>query len=520
MTFRRGEAERAARLAGLVLLSLCAGTNWSAAQRRSGDELLREQYTRRQAEFHTAMEALADDCDAEGYVSDAARIRKLGAPLEGGTLSADQLPENVQPEIPLNIPPFEQEWRSRLRKLQSDYADDLYLMSRRAMREGMPSFAMELVYEVAWHNPDHASARRMLGFARYEDGWTTPYTSSMLRRGYVWHERFGWLPRSHVARYENGERNYNGHWISAEREAAIRSDFRNAWRVRTEHFEIMTDYSLERGVELGTALEDFHRFFVREFAAFFNTPQQMEALFDAGSANTRDTGDRHLIHYYRSRQEFIDRLRPKQPGIEVSNGLYMPADRTAYFYHDPDNLDANMETMFHEVTHQLLGESTRRPVDVGQDANFWIIEGIACYMESFDRTDGRLSVGNPLHGRIHWARVRVLEEDFYIPLRRFTSLGMLQFQRAGDKPTLQKYYSQATGLAHFFMHYDEGRYRDSLIEHLSQIYSPDARIRARIQGMDELTGVSFEDLDGQYRAYLGSLPSLTNVVDPGNADGR
>ena len=81
--------------------------------------------------------------------------------------------------------------------------------------------------------------------------------------------------------------------ISAEREAANRSDFHHAWKIRTEHFEIVTDYSLERGVELGVALEDFHRFFVREFAAFFNTPQQMQALFNAGAANTRDTGDRH-----------------------------------------------------------------------------------------------------------------------------------------------------------------------------------------------------------------------------------
>ena len=507
----RSDVHPAHRVSGFVLLILCALAESVSAQGRSSQELLHEQYAQRRAEFEKAMGELADTCEAKGSVSDAERIRRLSVPLDEQTQNVDDLPTEVQPDIPVNAPPFEQEWRTRLRKLQTDYAQDLYSLSRRAIHAGLPSFAFDLVREVAFQNPDHAMARKMLGFVRYEDGWTTPFQASMQRRGFVWHPKFGWLPRTHVERYENGERYYNGHWISAEREAAIRSDFRNAWEVRTEHFEILTDYSLERGVELGVALEDFHRFFMREFAAFFSTPQQIEALFDAGSANPRETDDRHVIHYYRSREEFISRLKPKQPNIEVSNGLYMPADRTAYFYHDPDKLDTNMETMFHEVTHQLLGESTRRPVDAGLNANFWIIEGIACYMESFDRTDGRLSVGNPLHPRIHWARVRVLEEGFYVPMQKFTSLGMNQFQHAGDVPTLQRYYSQATGLTHFFLQYEEGRYRDALISYLTEIYSPDARVRARIQGLDQLTGVSFSELDQEYKAYLGTLPSLTDV---------
>jgi hypothetical protein len=296
--------------------------------------------------------------------------------------------------------------------------------------------------------------------------------------------------------------------MSATKEATLRADVKNAWEVLTEHFEIHTNHSLERGVELGVALEDFHRFFMREFAGFFNTPQQMQALFDPGSADVRGEGRRHVVWYFRTRDEYIAALASKQPGIEVTNGLYLPGVPAAYFFDDPDNPDGRQETLYHEVTHQLLSESSRSRIEIAQDANFWIIEGIACYMESFHPDAEGPLVGDPLHTRIHWARVRIVDENFFIPLDRFAAMGMREFQFGHDTVTLQKYYSQASGLAHFYLHYEQGLYREALIAHLSQIYSPNARIRARVQGMDALTGVSYDELARQYQDYIRGLPSL------------
>ena len=67
------------------------------------------------------------------------------------------------------------------------------------------------------------------------------------------------------------------------------------------------------------------------------------------------------------------------PNIDISIGVYMDDMRTAYFYADKESDD---RTLYHEATHQLFHES--RPVSpkAGQLANFWIIEGIAMYMES------------------------------------------------------------------------------------------------------------------------------------------
>ena len=65
-------------------------------------------------------------------------------------------------------------------------------------------------------------------------------------------------------------------------------------------------------------------------------------------------------------------------------------------------------------------------------------------------------------------------------------------------------YFDASGMAHFFLHYRDGLYRDALIAHLSQVYSPNARTRDRAQGLDVLTGVSFGELDRQYQDYLAA----------------
>ena len=173
-----------------------------------------------------------------------------------------------------------------------------------------------------------------------------------------------------------------------------------------------------------------------------------------------------------------------------------------------------METLFHEVTHQLLSESQRKIPPVGRDADFWLIEGLACYLESFEvDEEGRVSVGDPAHVRIASARRRRVTENVYFPMAQFTRMGMQEFQHPQDLETLRKYYSQATGMTHFFLHYEDGIYRDALISHLSQIYSPNDRVRANTKSMAELTGVSFAALDRQYLSYMAEMDAVFAGVE-------
>ena len=109
--------------------------------------------------------------------------------------------------------------------------------------------------------------------------WVTPFASQQLRRRFVWHETFGWLPAAHVERYEMGQRYFKRRWVSADREAELRRDFRNAWEVRTDHYLVKTNHSLEEGVALARNLETFYGFLHSSFAGFFSTPDQIEKLF-------------------------------------------------------------------------------------------------------------------------------------------------------------------------------------------------------------------------------------------------
>lgn len=469
---------------------------------------LEQKYQELHTNFESDLEAVAVSCEQNQLDSLAVEVRNLKATAESQS-HLDTLPSHVQPDPPTNLPPEENAVRVRLRKLQTDYALNLYALSRKALKEQHTSLAFQLVSEVLSHNPDHPQARGLLGYKRVGSEWMTPFAIQKKSKKEVWHDEFGWIESKYVPRYENGERYYNGNWITAQREETIRSNFKNAWVVETEHFEVRTNHSQQKGVRLAVAVEAFHRYFMREFAGFFRTPQQLDKLFTSGSSS--NDGSRYEIYYFRKRQEFVDELANKCPLADKINGLYMPKDRIAYFFHNPDiTEDESLGTLYHEVTHQLLSESTLKTTAIGNEHDFWAIEGIACYFESFRvEDDGTVSVGDLSHSRIQAAREQVVTHQEQEPLARFTAMGMLRFQ-AGTTPELQKRYAQATGLAHFFLHYKNGLYRDQFIEYLTNIYTPVDRIRGT-KTLESVIGVSYATLDAQYATYFKEMATTATT---------
>jgi hypothetical protein len=136
-------------------------------------------------------------------------------------------------------------------------------------------------------------------------------------------------------------------------------------------------------------------------------------------------------------------------------------------------------------------------------------------MESFRRDNGEYTVGDPRYIRFAGARMNALDQNYYVPFQEFDAMGMRDFQYA---PMLVKNYTQSAGLAHFFMQYDQGRYRDALVMHLVDLYSANARKRESPRTLDELTGVGHRELDRQYldwlrqcREELREAPSTTSV---------
>ncbi len=466
-------------------------------------EAVRTELQTLQKQHAVRLDALRQEFTDLGLTAQAQQCKELAAPISTALFRMQRLPKERQPEIPPAVQGKERDLCVTLREQQAHYAADLYRLSRKALSAGYPSYAYALVQEVVRQDPDHQSARRILGYKLRNKEWLTPYAADRLDKGFVWDDLYGWLRKQDVARYRAGQRLYGGHWMSADKEAEIRRDFRHAWHVRTEHYQIHTNVSLERGVEIAKSLEQFHDFFMQTFAAFFSTPEQMARLFQTSgpNSNLQIRRDPYDVDYFRTRQEYADRLRQKIPQVDMTNGLYYTRDRIAYFFNDPALKE--QDTLFHEATHQLFYENLKADRMVAMDANFWIIEGIACYMESYHFENGEYSVGDPHHIRIRNARDRCVLDNYYVPLERFAAMGMNEFQHSQE---IRKNYSQAAGLAHFFLHYGGGRYRDALVEHLAEIYRTNGKQRAYVRGLDELTGVPYADLDKQYIEYMHKLP--------------
>jgi hypothetical protein len=157
--------------------------------------------------------------------------------------------------------------------------------------------------------------------------------------------------------------------------------------------------------------------------------------------------------------------------------------------------DYDERTLYHEATHQLFHESRPVAAQVAQKANAWIVEGIAMYMESLHDEDGFHVLGGFDDLRMKAARYRLLNDKFYVPLDEFTGYGFPKLQGDARMATL---YSQAAGLTHFLIHYDNGRYRDALVAYLEAIYN--GRDDART--LSQRTGTGYAELDRQYRQFM------------------
>ncbi len=509
-----GKPGRRARILGLTAMvwAVCVALPSSEPARRLHAaprpaieavriEQIREAHAELYRRYSDVVRDLAEQAQRLGAAELEQRIRaRLIAPFSRAIENAE-FPQTTEAPVPVTRSGAANDLFVRWRATEKRYASDLFILSRRAIRAGLPVYAYRLVQETLFHDPDHSAARRVMGFVRVGDEWLTPFVARMRREGKIWHDRFGWIPEKYVARYEAGERLTSRGWLPAAQEAAWRQDFRNAWVVETEHFRVKTNHSLEQGVHLAKMLEVFYTQFYRVFAGFFLSEQQLEAVF-AGSPAARQRYEPHEVYFFRSRDEYIQRLQARVPQIAISNGLYMSEDRRSYFFFHRDTEIPLETTLFHEATPQSRYECAPRPRPVAEDAHFWVIEGIACYMESFRPQARRFVFGDPQYVRFRAARYRLERENYFLPLAEVDRLGRRAFH---EHPNIRENYSQASGLVHYFMHYDGGRYRDALIAHLTDLYHQDPRRPNRVRGLDELTGVSFTQHDRQYRAYILTL---------------
>ncbi len=443
------------------------------------------------AQYADQLEVLAKQCDTENLPAAAAALRTWLPPRADDHLTLFLPPETIAMRHPASS---EESPLSRIKwqDLRNRQADALLALAKQAVVEQRASLAYELIVEALRENPEHETARKMLGFVKYQGNWHTPFEVRQLRAGKVWDDRYGWLPKAHLPRYEKGERFALGRWMRADEEAQLRSEIKRGWRIETDHYVVTTNHSQEAGVQLATKLEVLHAIWRQVFAPYFINEAEMLKQF--GGKAARPLPRRHEVVYFRSRDEYNEALRSSQPQIEITLGIYFDTTRTAYFFADEEQSPG---TLFHEATHQLFQETRNVAPLVGKQNNFWIVEGIACYLESLTEQDGYYTLGGMNAGRMPAARHRLLTDGFYVPLAELTSLGRETIQR---DQRIAMLYSQAAGLADFLMHAGGGRYRDALLKYLINVYSG----RATPQALADATAQSYQTLDAEYRDFMNA----------------
>jgi hypothetical protein len=453
------------------------------------------------AQYAANLEELAKWCDGNGLAEEARKTRRAIDPHDPYKIYMPMLPEQVGPaKLPASAPANVAEWDKRLSQLRREHATTLYEMARRQVRSRHEGLAFELMLASIQANPDYEPVRRLLGYQKFHDPklgdqWRSLYEVKKLRGGFVWSDQFGWVAKRNIRRYEQGERLCSGRWVSTEDDAQAHRDIKSGWNVETEHYKVQTDHSIEAGVALGVKLERLYRLWSEIFLCFYASEADVQNLFD-GRAKQATTLPRHNIVFLRDREDYLQLLKPSMQGIEISCGVYIPdhpsLPRAAYFYAEKPSDD---RTLFHESTHQLFNESRSVCRDIGGRANFWIVEGIAMFMESLHEEDGYYVLGGPRDVRFNDARVRLLRDKFYVPLAAFAGKSRQQFQHDPQVATL---YSQAAGLTHFLIFGEGGRYRDALVQYLVAVYTG----RDNADTLAQLTGEKFDSLDAKYRTFM------------------
>jgi hypothetical protein len=379
--------------------------------------------------------------------------------------------------------------------------------ARAAVEAKDVSLALQHACRAVALDPNHANARRLLGYQRVGDQWAGKYAQHMLKSGHVWSREHGWIKKDHAAKYDEGLRPWGQKWITVAEDAERHDDIEHGWTVRTDHFQVITNVDRAAAADLAIRLESYYQLWRQLFGEFALTPAELQARLDGKETDGFLRRPMKVV-YHRNRDEYNEALVRRQPQIGMTLGIYFDAQRESHFFAGDDQ---DPGTIAHEAVHQFFYESAPKPTrHLAATANAWAVEGVACYFETLKEqpTDAGMAytVGTPDAGRVQAARHRRIVDNFYVPLAELDALGVLDLQQ---RPDIAPLYSQSAGLASFFIDGRDGEYRRPFRELLRLIYAG----KDQPGSLPELAGQNAGELDRQYQQFMESLP-VTAVLAP------
>jgi Protein of unknown function (DUF1570) len=482
--------------------------------------------------------ALAQRLDQQGETEAARQVRQRlpRAVAPDGATRIVPLPEVVAPASDSASPAGA--WQANLKEIQSRAAADLFGLAQRAAKSEPPRYGLssQCLRAVIERQPDHREARRLLGYVPYQGGWAKPFAvDNLQKKGNVNHPIFGWVPADWVPHLDKGElpapttrRQEKARWLSAEAADRLRAEWNPPWRISTEHFEIQTNVPLAETIRFGRRLEAFHDLFMTLMADVLVEKLPLVRRFKEPAMTGEPPSKLHLVSYFATRDEYIDSLSARYgQKIAGSLGFYDPPKpgkggrSPAYSFRDPNGQIPVVATLYHEVSHQLLFETSGLNAYNKNVGNYWVFEGLGTYFETVSpQADGSLEVGGFVGVRIEEAIKSLAGKGRAIPLDEFVALGEDAFMR--DDPGIYLRYQEAMALAVFLMQWHDGTYRDAFLDYIRDAYR--GRIKGTARKLDDRLGQPYSTLDAQFLTFLkGGLtrqreaePAVAQPI-PGNS---
>ena len=520
---------------GLVMTALAFQVA-TASTSPPADPLLAAQsviFDRERAELEAIADALVGDSRPEAALAVRGAVEPRRSP--SGPSIFTPLPEftRAAENPPTPLPAEAEAARDRAASALSDLARQAAAPDR-----GRFSLADDCLRGILRRRPDDPEARRLLGFVPYEGGWATPFAAEQLRKDYVLHETYGWVPSDWVEHLERGELPgivVNGRprrWLPADQADALRADFsKRPWEISTAHFAIRTDAPLSEAIAFGRHLEEFYELFFALMGDVIGPDRlplaQRFADPEAGPSKPTKT---HQVWYFASQEGYVGYLKPFLGAeVEAELGRYLPdgrIGRRSYFYNDRGGPISSIETLHHEVSHQLLFESVGASRYKRNTGNYWVWEGLGTYFETVESTaDGRLEHGGLVGPRVELCRTAFLEGGVLVPTTKLTALDHDDYydtSRVHSDPVgligpggiarANLYYNQSMAFCIFLMQADGRRFREPFLRYVRAAL--DGKVNTTDRRLYDFLGVEPEAIDREFHDYLRvDDPAIVEPID-------
>ena len=424
--------------------------------------------------FHARLEELADRCKELGLQKESdttlafvvPRVPQRSYYFYPGSMSwaESRLGHAKQQAIDF--------WWKHFRQAREEYAAALFEHAQAQVAID-PATTYAVLFEVCWLDPDHVAARTVLGYTRDGDEWQRGAGRVSVTRGRIALKDYGFTAKQY-------------------------------WRISSEHFSIVTNAGEKKGRELAASLEQFHMVWHQAFFDYWGHGPTLQRRLDKTLAPPRRRNPkRHVVVYFSSREQYVARLSVMEPLIAKTIGFYLAPRRSSYLY---DATVQPVQAWRHEVGHQLFAETLNARPQIGEMRDFWVVEGLALYLESYDPHGHYATLGGPVAARLQFARYRAIREGFRVPIKEMTAWGRSDVQ---GHARLGALYSQFAGIAHFMMDDASGAYRIPLIQYARDTYRNGEPNKTLV----DYLGDAAQNLDAKYLEYLQVSDRLLSSAD-------